>query len=240
MLRRICLICSLLIIVVAVYPAGAQSNELGRGGQWRDNTFGVGLPPEDSDDEADDEAGDDLLEVACYLPDSVRFADCGNGTVTDQVTGNVWLKNASCMPMLYYAEANAEVATLGDGTHPACGLSDGSSPGDWRLPTRDEWAELIQQAQANGCAWPDFLLPDTEGLGCATEGDPFEAMGDGFPIYWSSTTVAASPGAAWGASVQAFVSPLSPWGKRLAEDPDPEEDPSPPLRIWPVRRGAGR
>jgi hypothetical protein len=226
-------------MVLVMTSAAAQLRDIQSQYPWPNESVGIGPAPEGDDE---DEDNDERLEAACYLPDPVRFADCGNGTVTDQVTGLVWLKNATCMPIVYYAEANWEVASLGEGTHPECGLADGSSPGDWRLPTRDEWDELVQQALANGCyGLDDFLLPDTQGLGCWTEGDPFTGAPDGFPLFWSSTTAADVPGAAWGVNLRAFVGlEFGKWGKQFVDEPDGDDDVSPPLRVWPVRRGAGR
>src|SRR5574342_743824 len=35
-----------------------------------------------------------------------RYADCGNGTVTDTVTGLIWLKQSNCLPNGNWAAAN--------------------------------------------------------------------------------------------------------------------------------------
>jgi len=183
----------------------------------RQTSVGIGSPEDDEDD--------------------FRFADCGNGTVTDQVTGRVWLENSTCLGIRYYAEANAVAASLGEGTHPECGLTDGSSPGDWRLPSREEWEDLIAQGIANGCSVVDvFVVPDREGLGCWTANDPFSDPPIGFPLYWSSTTVVDRPASAWGITLVTFGGPpFDRWAKRFIDDPDGVA--SPPLRIWPVRDG---
>src|SRR5437016_1537761 len=60
---------------------------------------------------------------------SKRYADCGNGTVTDTVTGLIWLKQSDCLPAASWEDAQKAVAGLKDGD---CKLKDGSSPGDWR------------------------------------------------------------------------------------------------------------
>jgi len=69
-----------------------------------------------------------------------RYVDCGNGTVTDTVTGLIWLKQADCLPPGDWSAANQSAAGLKDGD---CGLSDNSSPGDWRLPVREEWEATV-------------------------------------------------------------------------------------------------
>jgi hypothetical protein len=55
--------------------------------------------------------------------------------VTDTVTGLIWLRNADCLPIEDWANAIQAAASLKDGD---CNLTDKSTPGDWRLPTRDE------------------------------------------------------------------------------------------------------
>jgi hypothetical protein len=78
-----------------------------------------------------------------------RFYDNNNGTVTDNTTGLVWLKDADCTQAaggiskagetLPWADAQTWAGGLADGT---CGLSDGSGAGSWRVPTLDELIAL--------------------------------------------------------------------------------------------------
>ena len=74
---------------------------------------------------------------------SSRFIDNGNGTVTDSLTGLIWLKVATCLGSMDWNAAPAAVDALSDGD---CGfegtLRDGSSPGDWRMPTKEEMQGL--------------------------------------------------------------------------------------------------
>lgn len=97
-----------------------------------------------------------------------RYCDGGNGTVTDTVTGLIWLKQANCFPMTYWKHANEVANTLASGS---CGLTDGSSPGDWRLPTTLEWQNTINRALALGChtvpsVASRFALTDRLGTRC--------------------------------------------------------------------------
>lgn len=62
------------------------------------------------------------------------------------MTGLVWLKNANCN-YADYAGANACAATLQNGM---CGLTDNSSPGDWRLATKAE----IEPKTVHHTVWP--------------------------------------------------------------------------------------
>lgn len=110
-----------------------------------------------------------------------RFADNGNGTVTDNLTGLVWLKNANCFGDRTWADALSDARGLADGQ---CGLSDGSSAGQWRLPNRKELFSLIDY----GAIWPK--LP---------AGHPFDNVQTGYQKGpWTSTTYnPVSTGSSW-------------------------------------------
>src|SRR5437867_1912468 len=41
-----------------------------------------------------------------------RYEDCGNGTVTDSVTGLVWLKKVNCLPSADFEAAKTAVAGM--------------------------------------------------------------------------------------------------------------------------------
>jgi hypothetical protein len=75
-----------------------------------------------------------------------RFIDNQDGTVTDSLTKLIWLKNTNCFGMVNWEGAMLAVKSLKDGDcgpDPALILSDGSSAGDWRLPTMSELCILI-------------------------------------------------------------------------------------------------
>jgi hypothetical protein len=130
--------------------------------------------------------GDDGdLEKGVAWPSS-RFTDNGDGTVTDNLTGLIWLKNANCFGIRTWAQALADANGLGAGY---CGLVDGSSAGDWRLPNIRELQSLVHY----GVLSP--AVPNTAGTGKWMEGDPFTSVqSDG---YWSSTSIADDPDYAW-------------------------------------------
>lgn len=81
--------------------------------------------------------------VALPVP---RFSDNGNGSVTDNLTGLVWLKNANCFNIQAWATAVASAKGLASG---ACGLTDGSSAGTWRLPSIKELESLVDLQNIN-------------------------------------------------------------------------------------------
>ena len=126
-----------------------------------------------------------------------RFTGNNNGTVTDNLTGLIWLKNANCAGAMEnwktaidYAAALYDGCTSCFGTGGDCGLSDGSSAGDWRLPNRNEVLSLINIAYYNP------TLSNTEGTRPWMEGDPFTGVQSA--KYWSSSTNMGRAGLSWG------------------------------------------
>ena len=75
---------------------------------------------------------DGALQTGVAWPDP-RFTDNVDGTVTDNLTGLVWLKNANCFVQTNWTSAIIDANQLASGS---CSLSDGSAAGDWRLPNR--------------------------------------------------------------------------------------------------------
>ena len=134
--------------------------------------------------------GDDGdLEKGVTWPNP-RFTDNNDGTVTDNLTGLVWLKDANSFGTKTWADALIACNALAaDGTD----LTDGSSAGDWRLPNIKELQSLIHYG------FYDPSLPDTAGTGKWSEGNPFFAvLSDG---YWSSTTYEGYTDYAWSVSM---------------------------------------
>jgi len=66
-----------------------------------------GAPPPDSDCDEGTEAG--RMGVSWPSP---RFTDNGNGTVTDNLTGLIWLKHASCYGKRTWADASSDANAL--------------------------------------------------------------------------------------------------------------------------------
>ncbi|MBF0396994.1 MAG: DUF1566 domain-containing protein, partial [Desulfobacterales bacterium] len=97
-----------------------------------------------------------------------RFTDNGNGTVTDNNTGLIWLKNISCFGAMTWGQGVSSCNNLFSGS---CGLTDGSQAGDWRLPNIKELESLIDYGRTNPA------LPN---------GHPF--IGVQSDKYWTSTT----------------------------------------------------
>jgi hypothetical protein len=117
-----------------------------------------------------------------------RYVDCGNGTVTDTVTGLIWLQNPNCFGLQDWPTANESAAGLADGQ---CGLGDHSKPGDWRVPSKEEWEATIAQALILSCTNPS--LTDRAGTSCFATDPPFSGVQN---IYWTSTTLFGLPNSA--------------------------------------------
>ncbi|MBF0337469.1 MAG: DUF1566 domain-containing protein [Nitrospirae bacterium] len=95
-----------------------------------------------------------------------RFTDNSDGTVTDNLTGLMWTKDASLPGPRYWQGALDYVASMnsGAGTY---GYTD------WRLPNIYELESLVNAGQANPATW------------LISQG--FTNMQSDF--YWSATTV---------------------------------------------------
>lgn len=146
-------------------------------------------------------SGDDGdLQKGMNWPDP-RFTDNGDGTVTDNLTGLIWLKNANCMNT-YYPSFDDDgivgdgrvtwrhgidfVAGINSGAYQYCGAGHS----DWRLPNIRDLQSLIHYGFFSAPS-----LPDTVGSGQWSEGDPFYNVQD--REYWSSTTFMPTSYFAW-------------------------------------------
>lgn len=106
-----------------------------------------------------------------------RFTDNRNGSVTDNLTGLVWLKDAHCLGFGDFGDSLRRSNRLADGQ---CGLTDRSRPGEWRLPNIRE----LQSLQSYATFAPD--LP---------EGHPFLNVQP--TLTWTSTSGAGFAAQAW-------------------------------------------
>ena len=123
-----------------------------------------------------------------------RFTKNGNGTVTDNLTGLIWLEDANCAgTTMQWGPALAFANTLFDGSaaHNGgdCGLSDLSGVGAWRLPNLRELQSLVHY----GVSSP--AVPNTVGTGKWVPGAPFFSVQSA--AYWSSTSYAVDQSNAW-------------------------------------------
>jgi hypothetical protein len=136
-------------------------------------------------------SGDDgATESGTPLP-APRMHDNGNGTVTDTVTGLIWLKKADCINQTW-GVAIAAVNALASGH---CGLTDGSTAGSWRMPNRKEMQSLADRAQNN---MADYFNETFVSGNVSINSQPaiFTSFMP-FQYYWTSTTDAADTTKAW-------------------------------------------
>ncbi len=128
---------------------------------------------------------DGCWQSGVTLPDP-RFAENGDGTVTDNLTGLIWLKDANCIATNYsgfdsdggsgdgrvtWQHALDFVKGMNDGTYSLCGMSHT----DWRLANINELNSLIDRTN-----WEPAL----------SIGHPFNNITIAFgTYYWSSTSI---------------------------------------------------
>ena len=169
----------------------------------------------------------------CTPAPTVRYSDLGDGTVLDNNTGLLWLKDASCGDLAGtnadgtgdWTVALAAAAALAEGT---CGLTDGSAPGDWRLPTISELcsageiqqvcpAANVRESLVNSAIASSPKVANAQGSGAWSEGDAFVGVQNS--AYWSATEINATD--AW--DVFLFGGNVFVAGKVLEDF------------VWPVR-----
>jgi hypothetical protein len=119
-------------------------------------------------------SGDDGSAAHGVAWPAQRFTDNGNGTISDALTGLVWMKNAGCFAAADWASALSAAGQLASG---ACGLSDGSAAGQWRMPNANELESLVDVSQS---------------APALSTGHPFVNVNVA-TAYWSSTTYTALP-----------------------------------------------
>jgi hypothetical protein len=160
--------------------------------------------------------GDFMAGVAWPSP---RFSDNADGTITDNLTGLIWLKDANCLKTKYpafdqegtpgegkvtWSKTLEFIAGINSTLYPECG----GGQTDWRLPNYIELQSLI-----------DF----SASLPALPAGHPFSNVETGY--YWTSTTRANTPLKAW---------VIGLWdGRTLGLS---KSYPS-TLPLWPVRGG---
>lgn len=149
--------------------------------------------------------------------------------VTDNRSGLVWLKNADCLDSTTdWFTAMEFVAGLAD--LPAdsrlagldCDLSDGSSAGEWRLPSPAEWEAMVEDAVEMGCS---PTITNDRGTACWAPFSifsSFRAVRTSF--YWSSMSTVIIPTSVWVVDLETGVADTGlPKGITL--------------HFWPVRGG---
>lgn len=183
-MRRLMLVLSLLFVFVPALALAAQPARTGQTTCY--DAAGASI--------ACTGTGQDGAHLKGVVWPAPRFTDNNNGTVTDNLTSLIWLKDANCTDTfgsvsrtngyLTWANALTWVNSLADGASNDCGLSDSSTAGQWRLPNITELESLISLEDSAPA------LPT---------GYPFSNLLSG--NYWSATTYWVNTGFAWTASL---------------------------------------
>ncbi|MDM8540532.1 DUF1566 domain-containing protein [Desulfococcaceae bacterium HSG9] len=152
-----------------------------------------------------------------------RFTDNSDGTVTDNMTGLIWLKDANCMlwtdwqTALYNIGKSTDGAgvSLNSGKDFSCTDYTAGAFDDWRLPNAKELQSLIHYGYSSS------TLSDAAGTDRWSEGDAFTGVSSVY--YWSSTSKMIS-------ADEAFVVGLGRGVVHLFGKSDKRY-------VWPVRGG---
>ena len=108
-----------------------------------------------------------------------NFIDNGDGTVTDARTGLIWLKDANAIGLMEGSDTSVYIRNLADGQ---AGLTDGSTAGQWRVPS-------IQELEGMSTDPPTTYCLDGSCFNCPVTwtmpGTPFTNVQSG--CYWSIT-----------------------------------------------------
>lgn len=116
-----------------------------------------------------------------------------NGTVTDNLTGLVWLQNANCFGGRGWSSAIDDANGLADDGTFNCGLNDNSQLGDWRLPNVKEIQSLLDY----GHSFPTLLLPTDHPFIDVQVGGITSLPSS----YWTSTSIGANSNGAYSVSM---------------------------------------
>ena len=141
---------------------------------------------------------DGALQKGVELP-TPRFTDKGDGTIKDNLTGLIWLKNANCPNTRRdWQTALNDVASLntsGKMNGNDCGDTSGkrgTHRTDWRLPNVRELHSLVDFAFFNPA------ISNAAGTGIGSNSNPFSNFQASInTAYWSSTTLADNTKLAW-------------------------------------------
>lgn len=110
---------------------------------------------------------DGALQTGVAAPDP-RFVDNGDGTVTDRLTGLIWLQETHCTryyPLDFSGQYprpwTSAIAACNGLRSGYCGLADGSEAGDWRMPNVRELASLLDYGRHHPALPPSFPRSDS-------------------------------------------------------------------------------
>ena len=116
-----------------------------------------------------------------YSINPMNFTDNGNGTVTDNNTGLVWQKQDDGTVYNWYQASGVYDGSYNPPSTNVCGSLNLGGYSDWRLPTKKELITLVDYSVSiNSGPLINSIFTNAK-----------------TSYYWSSTTSAYAPGAAW-------------------------------------------
>ena len=98
------------------------------------------------------DSGQDAALLAGVAWPAPRFTDNGDGTITDHLTGLVWLQDAGCLGKAGWQGAQEQVKAFSGSEAAEC-ANYSAAHGDWRLPTIQELEALTNLAEPDMAAW---------------------------------------------------------------------------------------
>ena len=125
------------------------------------------------------------IEAGIAWPEQ-RFLDNGDGTVTDTLTGLMWLKDGGCLNKKKWNDALITIVEMNanPGRYSCTGYS--ANYRDWRLPNVRELDSLINYGESDSYAWMNA--------------SGFSSMKGSY--YWSSTTNTDKANKAYGVNMK--------------------------------------
>ena len=152
-----------------------------------------------------------------------RFTDNGDGTVTDYLTGLIWLKDADCFGGMPWQNALNTVGDFNSDSSSYTCQDYTATYSDWRLPTIKELLSLVDYE------FYDPALSNANGTDQWTNNDPFIDVWSSLSgRYWSSTSDVYWTGVGL---ASAFCLVSSYGGVEFVGKNTPDG------HIWPVRGG---
>jgi len=124
-------------------------------------------------------SGDDgNIQAGIHWP-AQRFTDNGDGTVTDSLTGLMWLKDGGCLKAKWKTAFNTVAGLNNQGQNTCTGYA--ASYSDWRIPTVNELKSLVHY----GTPYSDQWLNSQGFVNVKSS------------YYWSATAYLGAAGKVW-------------------------------------------
>lgn len=122
--------------------------------------------------------GDDGDVEKGYPDGGIRFVDNGDGTITDNATGLMWVKEPGACGGNFGSAGSPSKMTW-DNAIDECLALNYAGHNDWRLPNIKELLSIVDYGRG-APAINTIFFPNTQSY-----------------YYWSSTTYAGNTGSAW-------------------------------------------